>query len=120
MPYDPDARRKRKANLARREGEKPPEPRTLDDLMPTDPLMIPPWFACMQWAISSKPTMDQFFADTGSKYVAPRNGIERMIDEAAGMDIAFLRTFAKWMNENIWGPRDIVAGSDSEDTKEAV
>lgn len=45
----------------------------------------------------------QFERDTGVKFVPPRNGIERMIDDATGASAGIVEAYLKWFNENVWG-----------------
>lgn len=90
---------------------------TFEGLLPTDPLMVPPWFGCLQWAMTSDEILAKFRADTGNQWRPARNGIDQMVDEACGADSAFFREFAKWMNENLWGSLGIIAGEQADEVQ---
>ena len=47
--------------------------------------------------------MAGFRAETGKTWEPGKTPIERMIDKATGSDFEFLKAFAEWHNENIWG-----------------
>ncbi len=81
------------------------------DLIPSDPLMAAAWAGCLQWAVGDETILAQFQSDTG--VVAPpmpRNAIEAMIDDAAGVNNAIGEKFIRWFNENVWGDLELVAG----------
>lgn len=63
------------------------------------------WLGCLSWALGSDVVLKRFEAETGVIYRAPRNGLERMIDEACGHDQAkeFIAKFLPWFNEWVWG-----------------
>lgn len=93
---------------------KKPEP-TLADvagprprLMPltTPDYMAPAWAGCLHWAIGCDEIREAFFEQTGCRWSPPRNGLDRMIDEATGADRAFIEKFVGWFNENVWGDMD--------------
>jgi hypothetical protein len=77
----------------------------LDEFTPKPPYeyLTPAWFGGLSWAIGSPEVMERFRSDTGSKWSPPRSVLGKMIDEATGADVAFIRQFAGWFNENIWG-----------------
>lgn len=35
--------------------------------------------------------------------ISSRSSPDQMIDEATGVDRAFIEAFAQWFNENVWG-----------------
>lgn len=80
----------------------------LDALRPADTpaYMTPMWLGCIHWAIGEPEIVACFRADTGLTYQPGRTGIERMIDEATGIDREFIEAFIRWVNVNIWGPID--------------
>ena len=75
-------------------------------LMPADTpdYMMPAWLGCMHWAIGEDNIRAAFEAETGHRYTAPKNGLERMIDESTGHASAYVEAFIRWANENVWGP----------------
>jgi hypothetical protein len=79
------------------------QPDSLDDLMPADPIMAGAWVASLSYAFSRDDIMAAFRNDTGNTWTLAKTPIDKMIDEATSADLAFLRAFAKWHNENIWG-----------------
>lgn len=88
----------------------------LADLMPSDPLMIAPWLGCLEWAMSRTDFLEAFHEDTGNQWkrTPAKSPLERMIDEATGANLAYLRAFIQWHNENLWGDLDLVAGEGGE------
>jgi hypothetical protein len=89
---------------------------TRPSLMPADTpdYMAPAWASCMSWAISEADIRAAFEAETGHQYSPPKNGLERMIDEATGHGNAYVKAFVTWANENVWGALD---GNDDDDDK---
>jgi hypothetical protein len=65
--------------------------------------LLPAWLGCLSWALTNPQVLEQFEKSTGFKRNHARSPIERMIDEATGMQAEYFAAFAKWMNENIWG-----------------
>lgn len=65
--------------------------------------LLPAWLGCLRWAMGEEKIMAQFEKDTGEKWIPGRSPIERMVDDACGVQKEFFEKFAKWMNENIWG-----------------
>jgi hypothetical protein len=84
------------------------EPIDVEALMPADTprYMLPAWLGCISFAISNDECMKAFRVETGNRWTPGRSGIERMIDEATGIDRAFIEEFIGWVNVNIWGPID--------------
>lgn len=78
------------------------------ELMPADTpdYMAPAWGACMSWALGNAAIRAEFEADTGRKWVAPKNAIDRAIDKATGHGDDYVRAFIEWANVNVWGPMD--------------
>lgn len=74
-------------------------------LMPADTpdYMAPAWASCMSWVLGDPDMRVAFEADTGMKFIPPRNGLERMIDDATGHGDAYVAEFIRWANENVWG-----------------
>ena len=73
-------------------------------IAPTDPIMKGMWYGCISFGLGKTEIMDQFRKDTGNNYRVSSNPIDKAIDEATGVDKAFLKEFAVWMNKNYWGP----------------
>lgn len=78
--------------------------KTLDDLVPVDPLMALAWHNCLHWAIGEEKILESFRKASGVNYRPPANMLEKLIDESCGNDgFEFLRAFVIWFNVNIWG-----------------
>jgi hypothetical protein len=73
----------------------------LHDLMPKNRIIAMAWVGSLRYALGRKDIVDVFRRDTGNEWVPPTNPVDQMID--AGRELDFLRAFAKWHNENIWG-----------------
>ena len=68
------------------------------------PHMAGIWAACLMWAVTEDAIVARFEADTGKKLPPPaRNGLERMIDEATGVNRDIAVAFADWVTKEIWG-----------------
>jgi hypothetical protein len=80
----------------------------IEDLRPVDTpeYMTPMWLACMSWAIGNPEIVEAFRNETGMRWAPGRSGLERMIDEATGMDRTFIEAFIRWANVEVWGPID--------------
>ena len=78
------------------------------DLLPADTpeYMMPAWVAAIRWALAQKWVLATYRTDTGDQYKPARSPIDQMIDEATGREEAFMISFVKWFNVNIWGPID--------------
>ena len=82
------------------------EPLDLDSLRPADTpaYMTQAWLGCISFALSHPETVEAFRAETGNRWQPGRSRIERMVDEATGVDRDFLVAFIRWANVNVWGP----------------
>lgn len=78
-------------------------PGWLMEAMPADPLMAMAWRGCLEWACGHPEVLKAFEEETGTRYVAPRTPLDRMIDAATGADESVARAFVQWFNANIWG-----------------
>lgn len=67
------------------------------------PYMADPFFGLVSYLITEDWAIDQFEADTGIKYVSPKNGIEAMVDEATGNNKRIAAAFCDWVAETQWG-----------------
>ena len=76
--------------------------------MPADTpdYMAPAWVSCMSWAIGHKEIRAEFEAETGNRWVPPKNGLDKMIDAATGNGGAYVAAFIEWANAKIWGAMD--------------
>jgi len=64
------------------------------------------WASFVDWASRNDEIVAQFESETGErKLPAPRNQLERMIDEACGAqaDMDYAEKFMKWVTVNHWG-----------------
>jgi hypothetical protein len=78
----------------------------IEDLRPVDTpeYMTPAWLGCIHWAIGTPEIVDAFRRESGMAWTPARNGLDRMIDEATGVEKRFIEAFIEWANANIWGP----------------
>lgn len=78
----------------------------IESLRPSDTpeYMTPAWIGCISWALGTPEIVAAFRAETGHRWQPGRNGLERMIDKAAGADQHFIEAFIRWVNVNLWGP----------------
>jgi hypothetical protein len=95
---------KRRKLLDQAQADQPESP--LADLMPRNPLMASAWAGSFHYALTRKDVMAAFREETGNQWQPGRTPIDQMFDSAAGADLAFIRAFAKWHNEWIWGEQD--------------
>lgn len=77
--------------------------KSLDEFMPKDPIMAGAWVGSLQYALGRADVMAAFRVDTGNTWEPGKTPIDQMIDKETGMDFDFIKAFAKWHNENIWG-----------------
>lgn len=64
--------------------------------------LIPAWIGGLHWALGEPDVLASFRRETGNCWSSGR-GINKMIDEATGADAEFIKQFAAWFNENVWG-----------------
>lgn len=74
-------------------------------LMPKDTpdYMGGAWLGCIAWAIGNPAIVAAFRAETGMNWTPGTTPLDRMIDEATGVDRKFITAFVEWVNVNIWG-----------------
>lgn len=87
---------------------------------PNDFPMRIAWVSCLRWAIGEPEILDAFTADTGITYSAPKNAIEKMIDEASGHGEKVIESFIEWFNVNVWGVNASGSGVGLDDFKRKV
>jgi hypothetical protein len=89
---------------------------TIADLLPPDTPqhMAPAWASCMSWAMGRPEIRAAFERDSGMRWIAPANAIERAIDDATGHAEGYVRAFIAWANINVWGPIDDAPVADEE------
>lgn len=65
--------------------------------------------------------LEAFKLETGVSYVAPRKGLDMMIDEATGVGEKVAAAYVEWFNERVWGKWDEAVSTDKAftDTEEA-
>lgn len=68
-----------------------------------NPVMAAAWSSFVQWAIRDSEIRDKFEESSGRKWTLPRNGLERMIDDATGASAAYVEDFAVWVTRELWG-----------------
>lgn len=71
--------------------------------LPQERFLIPAWLGCFRWALQDPDILAAFQAATGMHWQPGRTPIARMIDDATGMEQAFMVAFAAWMNATLWG-----------------
>lgn len=86
----------------------------IETLRPVDTpeYMTGAWLGCIFWGIGDENILAAFRQDTGNQWCPGRNGFERAIDAATGVDRQFVEAFIRWANVNVWGP---LAGSGGPD-----
>lgn len=94
----PDKRRKL---MEQAEDDEPESP--LADLMPVHPLMASAWIGSVRYALTRADVLAAFRKETGNQWRPGRSPMDAMIDQATGAELDFIRAFAKWHNETIWG-----------------
>ncbi len=94
----PDKRRKLMEQAQDDEPESP-----VADLMPKSDFMASAWIGSVRYALTREDVVAAFRKETGNQWRPGRTPLDAMIDQAAGAALDFIRAFAKWHNENIWG-----------------
>lgn len=77
-------------------------PCPFEEFIPTDPFERHEWHATVLMSLRYPPMMEAFRDDTGSAWHPASTAIEKMLDEAAGEDIAFLVQYLKWFRDSVW------------------
>jgi len=75
-------------------------------LVPADPLMAGAWLGSIRYALTRDDIMATFREETGFHWKPGKTVMDRMVDDATGVPVEFLKAFAKWHNENIWGEEE--------------
>lgn len=75
----------------------------LDKYIPENPIMAGAWLGSVRYALGREDVMAAFRSDTGFHWTPGKSVLDRMVDDATGVPVAFLQAFAKWHNEHIWG-----------------
>lgn len=55
------------------------------------------------WAIGQQDFLLSFERETGLKYVPPKTGLDRLIDDASGTPRIIIGKFLDWLTVNHWG-----------------
>ena len=76
---------------------------SIEALMPEAEFIRPAWLGHLMFAIGNPDILAAFRADTGNNYQPTGIPINDMIDQATGVDAAFILEFIKWTNKNLWG-----------------
>jgi hypothetical protein len=78
------------------------------DLKPADTpdYMIPAWLGCLHWASQEPWVLEAFMRETGTDISTARSPLDRMIDQATGVNAHIAEAFVRWVNVEIWGPID--------------
>lgn len=86
----------------------------IDDLAPSGEhaYLIPAWLSFLHYAIGNPEIVAQFREDTGNRWQPGRGGMDRLIDGVSGVEAEFFRSFATWVNENLWGDPGEVSDCD--------
>jgi hypothetical protein len=72
--------------------------------------MEPAFLACLHWALGDAEMMKAYRAETGDAWQPACTGIDRIIDEQTGAELAFLQRFSAWLANVIFGrPEDLDA-----------
>lgn len=76
----------------------------ITDVYRGDQIMLPAFVSMVSWAFSEPGIRSWYEADTGATLPpSPRNGLEAMIDEASGVNDAYVMGFAEWAYVALWG-----------------
>ena len=77
----------------------------IEELQPSDTpdYMVPAWLNCIEYSLGNDAIMAEYREQTGEQWTPGRTPLDRMIDEATGRDVQFLRDFITWFNVNVWG-----------------
>lgn len=75
----------------------------LDEFMPDDRLMAIAWIGALRYALGNEEMIAAFRAETGNNWTPAKTGFGQVVDAATGAEADFLRQFAVWFNENVWG-----------------
>ncbi len=78
--------------------------------IPSEPLMAHAYVDCLHWALGCGPILEQYRAETGNKWTPGRTPLDRMIDDATGAGLGFIKAFVPWFDANVWGPEEGGAG----------
>ena len=65
--------------------------------------LLPAWVVFLQYALGTPEIVATYRRETGDSWEPGRTPIERMIDEATGRDVQFLRDVIPWVNHELWG-----------------
>ncbi len=68
-----------------------------------DPLMLPAFLGCVEWALGTPEILAGFRKSTGNNWTPGRSGLERMIDRATGVDHQFFQQFSDYVANEIFG-----------------
>lgn len=79
-----------------------------------DPLMYGFFIGCVRWALGEDAVLQRYREETGDRFQFAKNGIEKMIDQATGNDLAFFQRFADWVEVNLFGTPADVYGDNAE------
>jgi len=82
------------------------KPFDINKLRPKDTpeYVTPAWLGSIRFALGKPEIMQAFTEDTGVAWVPARSPIDKLIDEATGADVNFLKAFIRWHNKHVWGP----------------
>ena len=83
---------------------KPPakKPSPLDDMGPTDPVERRSWLDLISLTIRDPITVERFREATGNYWTPGVTMAQRMADVAEGSGDKFVRSFATWIDKNVW------------------
>jgi hypothetical protein len=75
----------------------------LEPYMPRDTLLQIAWVDGLRWALGEPGIVAAFREKTGNRWQPAKTPLDRMVDAATGADLEFVKAFAAWFNEHIWG-----------------
>ena len=67
------------------------------------PMMAQAYIDFAMWVFGKTEFLEAFKTETGITFVPPKNGLERMIDDATGAGKSFISKFLDWLTVNHWG-----------------
>jgi hypothetical protein len=79
----------------------------LEDLKPAyvegNPIMNSAYRSFIDWAFREKDARHTFEVETGTPPLAGNHPLDQLIDEATGLQAAYLEKFIVWVTINHWG-----------------
>ena len=72
--------------------------------------MLDAFLGFVSFSLSEPNALSAFRKETGNTWEPATTGIDKMIDEATGVDFAFIQQFSDWCEKSFGTPEDIGEG----------